>query len=196
MKLVAFNIGRIMNFIKARLNKDNLTNLLFFLGMQLGLGLSSLCLEISALLAGIFFWMTVIFVPLIVRDFSGVAFVGNKTFLNSKGESLVAKYPKHLGSVIVLTLLLAAFCSYSDDNINTAVLRLVLFLIPTLYFIYKNCPISILFYKTGRDKEITGITYITNSVHRHAEHSLSYEMRFNPRYNYLGSNIYHHHRKH
>jgi hypothetical protein len=163
MNLIDLNCGNFMRFIKSRLNRDNLTNILFWLSMNLGLAVSSLFDEISIVLARVFFWMTVIFVPLIIRDFSGIAFVGNKTFLNSKGENLASKYPKRLGIFIFLTLAGTAFSglimnAYLEGGINVTMLISIFFLIPTLYFIYKNCPISILFYKTGWDKEITGIT--------------------------------------
>ncbi|WP_342278556.1 hypothetical protein [Candidatus Tisiphia endosymbiont of Myopa tessellatipennis] len=76
--------------------------------------------------------------------------------------------------------------------------------IPTLYFIYKNCPISILFNKNAWQEEIIGMkagTYHANfpssSFNSNSYSSISHSNTIrspdiinDPSYRYLSSNIY------
>ena len=145
----------IVNFIKERLNRDNFWNVMFWVWMSSGLSAAWYFGESDTILGGVFFWITLILVPLVVKGCSEVVFIGNKVFLNSEGQSLVGKYPKHLGAIIILTiavmiitgLVMDKCFDHVNNDISSTILTSILFLIPTLYFIYKNCPISILFNK-------------------------------------------------
>lgn len=167
-----------MGFIKSRLNIDNFWNLMFWLGMSGGISAALSLGEINAVLGGVLFWMTIIFVPLIIKGCSEVAYIGNKVFLNSKGESLAGKYPKNLGAIIILAIIMMIVTR----------LTAILFLIPTLYFIYKNCPVSILFNKyawyansgTGFYQKGHAPSFNTNR-----------DIYYSPLYSDISGNIYH-----
>ena len=89
-----------------------------------------------------------------------------------------------------------------SDATGTTILLSLFFLIPTLYFISKNCPITILFYKNAWCEEVTDIRQMTpeeaarfhsTGFKSHGEISRSSIPNYgsSPQYSYLSSNTYH-----
>jgi hypothetical protein len=140
----------IMGFIKARLNKDNFWNLMFWLGMTVGTAISE-CLSSNRLLFGISICATLFLVPFIIKTAQDVKFDKKYGFFDNNGRSLgFAKDapPKLLFFVIVLSIFLIIYLSSGIlfFGSKTAYLSIVYFNV-ALSFIYKNCPISVMFSK-------------------------------------------------
>jgi len=144
-------------FIKARKNKDNFWNLMFTVGMILGWSITFGFGKQYSTAAFISAWSTILGVPFIVRHFSKITFSDGK-FLNREGIEL--DIPKQVpnGFFLVATTVIAVMLtgaiadsfakSHPDSIINLIflpILSIELFFIPVLFFIFKNCPISILF---------------------------------------------------
>jgi hypothetical protein len=144
----------IMSFIKSRLNRDNFWNLMFWLGVTLCVMLSEYFND-NKLFAGLSLWLGILGVPFIVKQMQDVKFDKKYGFFNASGRSLKDSMPMRWGFSIISSIGLIAIMRLINDKFssdpNTS-LSMVLYwsifcLIPTLYFIYKNCPISILFNK-------------------------------------------------
>ena len=192
------------NFIKARLNRDNFWNLMLWFGMSFGWCVTFSIDELYPTISLITFWLTLLGVPYAVKKANKLSFDKKKGFFNKEGRSLKNVYPKDLGNVTWLTFLLFPLECFIFDGM--ACTLSLFFLTPILYFILKNCPITILFYKNAWCKEVTGIKPMTpeeaaamrtksnSSIIRH--HSLIYSTRkpnyySNPQYRHLPQNIYH-----
>lgn len=196
-----------MNFIKSRLNKDNFWNLMFWVGMTIGLSITEIFGDQNPVAAFVSAWITILGMPYIMTKARPVTFDKNDGFFNSDGMSLKNSYPTRLGVVIFITLLLLAFIGLIVDSshINTpplldAVFMLSFFiLIPTLYFIYKNCPISILFNKHTWCSTIPGLenaTIHTNShfLDKHRTFNIRHterNMHSDPSRSWMVGNMYH-----
>lgn len=149
--------SRLPNWLQARLNKDNLWNLVFafamssgfFLAMELGKEYSKQAFFLS--------WTTILGVPLLVKYFTKISFADGK-FLNKERKEL--NLPDQLPNgffIIVSTILSIIITGAIIDSFNGAsveefaprfsrfLLLSEFFFIPVLFFIFKNCPISILF---------------------------------------------------
>ena len=187
-----------MNFIKSRLNSDNFWNLMFWLGMSVGNVFSESCDDINVACSSL--WITILVVPFIVSKAQKITFNKENGFFNSKGRSLKASYPKALAGVIVLTILLIACMGFVADGNKSSMLALLFsdliaplfFLIPTLYFIYKNCPIAILFNRHIRHfiKPMSQAELAQMNASSSSLFSDSAARYTNPRYSYLPQNIY------
>jgi hypothetical protein len=191
-----------MNFIKSRLNSDNFWNLIFWLGMSVGWFVVFQFGKANPDGACIASWSTLLGVPFIVGKAQKITFNKEDGYFNSKGESLKASYPKELGRIIVLTIGLIVFMGFMIDSSKSAVLVKLFsnsiislfFLIPTLYFIYKNCPIAILFNRHIRhfikpmsQAELAQRRASSSSFHRPVS---AFDKLTNPRYCYLSQNVY------
>ncbi|WP_375331188.1 hypothetical protein [Candidatus Tisiphia endosymbiont of Oplodontha viridula] len=169
-----------MNWIKSRLNKDNFWNLMFWWGMSLGLFLSVL-LDEYKYVSNALFWITILLVPYLVAKYSKVEYTEDKIFLNSEGQNLMNRLPKQLFWVIVLMFvvtvwvgsILDTYWEKASDFIAFPLLFSIFILIPTLYFICKNCPISILFNKNAWQQEIIGMKAGTYNANVHSASTFS-----------------------
>lgn len=70
-----FNKG----FIRSRMNKDNFWNLMFFVGLNFGFGISYLIISLAEngkypISASMVFWLTILGVPYLVKRNSGITF--------------------------------------------------------------------------------------------------------------------------
>jgi hypothetical protein len=148
------------SFIDSRKNKDNFWNLMFAVGFIIGMGLVFITAPKAPapwpIYSSIIFWTTLLGVPLVVRHFSKITFIDGK-FLNKEGIKL--DIPKQLpnGFFLVATTIGTAILigAISDklakshpmivDFIFAPIFLILFFFIPVLFFIFKNCPISILF---------------------------------------------------
>ena len=137
-----------MGFIKSRLNKDNFWNLIFWLGMTLFTVLSEYFNNI-ALVEYSLLYFAILGLPFIVKQIQDVKFDKKYGFFNSDGRSLGSAkdcVPKQLLFIIVLSIFLITYLSSGKINLGFASLYWsILSFNITLYFIYKNCPISVMF---------------------------------------------------
>ena len=197
-----------MSFIKSRMNKDNFWNLMFWLGMSLCSGSFVLFSEYKYdKLSFLFFLLTILGIPFIVKKCTKITFNKENGFFNSKGESLKNRHPRAFGIVFFASIGIAALVGGLIDkhgeNLDTSIGIIILFstffLIPTLYFIYKNCPISILFNKNAWCEEVTGITPNAHSMYNgsssiHKSNNINnptpINCRHSPNYSWMVGNIY------
>jgi hypothetical protein len=185
------------------LSKNRFWNLVFWAGMSFGIslafsmsGMNSPSGEFS-LWSSFVAWLTIIGVPITVKHFSKTTFVKDSIFLDKEGQEInIAKdLPSGLLAIIatvVATFLIGAvlntvFKDISAD-IKTSLTVSTFFLIPILFFIFKNCPISILFnFKCWR--------YLSANAPAHSI-KLSEHKNYvtDPAYRHLSINLYHRHR--
>jgi len=137
-----------MSFIKSRMNKDNFWNLMFWLGMTLFTVLGE-CFNSIKWLEYSFFCFAGLGVPLIIKQIQDVKFDKKYGFFINNGKSLGSAedcMPKQLLFIIVLSIFLIVYLS--SGKINLGFVTLYWSILPlsiTLYFIYNNRPISIMF---------------------------------------------------
>ena len=125
--------------------------------------------------------ITLFVVPKFLVMFNKVTYTEDKTFLNKQNQSLTDMLPKNLGTVFALTIALTAFVFVPFFMLNGVILFDLtattflgfLLAIPTLYFIYKNCPISILFNKNAWQEEVIGIKAGTYNANVHSSSTFS-----------------------
>jgi hypothetical protein len=201
------------------LTKDRFWSFVFWFGMSFGMAVTmSVSKEQQAKysLGTILIWATMIFVPMIVRHFSKTTFIKKDTFANSEGMLIDKKqmpysFPLAAMSGLAIAFIVAElFLSNSDfDFTSSLVMSLSLFSGISLYFILKNCPISILFnrkfwtfeFKAGGfaknsgHRASTGVTnsmtdYYQSSSYNNSCGSYDYQ-RYSPSYSHLANNIYH-----
>lgn len=140
------------------LTKDRFWNFVFWFGMSLGLSATLIiggCRKSTTTFSywsSFFFWLTIIVVPLILKIFNGTKFIKALTFANSEGQILTEEQRPYLFGYSIFAGLLLVFIvaeTIFPKNPQHFMFDLVgsaLFFTPiSLYFIYKNCPISILF---------------------------------------------------
>jgi hypothetical protein len=191
------------NFFAARCNKDNFWNIMFWLGMTSGLSMF-FSLDKDQWYLGVFvFFGTLFLVPYSVRTFCKVTYTEQKTFINSQGSLLTDRYPTKIVSIFLLALAVCVFTgrkldSFKDlpDSIAFAILLGNFFLVPTIYFIKINCPISILFNKDAWCPEVAGVVFQHSSSHSFSSHTSPSSLSpsswsTNPSYRHLGGNMHH-----
>ena len=201
------------------LTKDRLWNFVFWFGMSFGMAVTmSVSKEQQAeySLGTILIWATMICVPMIVRHFSKTTFIKKDTFVNSEGVIISKKQMPYSFSLAGMSGLGIAFIVaelfFPKGKLGFASLLAMYFSLfsgISLYFILKNCPISILFnrkfwtfeFKAGgfaRNSSHRASTGITNSMTDYYQSSSynnscgSYDyQRYSPSYSHLANNIYH-----
>ncbi|WP_375333260.1 MULTISPECIES: hypothetical protein [unclassified Candidatus Tisiphia] len=164
-----------MNWIKSRLNKDNFWNLMFWSGVVFSVFMVILLDELlhNKVVNFISAWITILLVPYLIARCNKVKYTEDKIFLNSEGQNLMNRLPKQLFWVILLMFAVTVWVGSMldthwkdvNDFISSILIVGTLLSVPTLYFIYKNCPISILFNKNAWQQEIIGMkagTYNSN----------------------------------
>lgn len=155
-----------MEWLKERINRDNFWNLMFWVGVTISVLVTELLVysfEIG-LLGLILFIISMTIVPYIIASFNKVKYIEGKIFLNAKNKDLSAKLPKKFSIVFLINFILSVFIYVPYvllDNKGVAGMPFtttaaLIFALPTLYFIYLNCPISILFTNTAWKLGITG----------------------------------------
>jgi hypothetical protein len=121
-------------------NKDNFWNFIFALGMILG-----------SITIGFVF--SLIIMVLILKRFSKITFLDGKVF-NSQGKELSLEKQTPSAVFVILTTVastvwismhFSAYLNALPSTVSAAIIISSLVFIPTLFFILKNCPISILF---------------------------------------------------
>jgi len=191
------------NFFKSRWNKDNFCTLMFFV-----------CSVLSIFILGIFFevkfggaFVTILVVGFCVSRFNPVSCIkyeGKKkgklpVFLNSQGQYLNNRLPKELLFSIIAMAFWSALGFVLKIKISKLEATALMLLMPTLYFILKNCPISIMYKKEAWTPKVHGIypntsqSIKTSDLHRYSKtaSSASFERSFCSTYRSLPGNIFH-----
>ena len=187
------------------LTKDRFWNFVFWFAMSFGFAVTfSVSSEQQAKynLGTIFIWATMIGVPLLVRHFSKTTCVKDNIFLNSEGDLITEEQtPKStflaLLAGVGLTFIIAE--TILPKGYNNFFLDIVFFLSVfsgiSLYFIYKNCPISILFNRKAwelRSTERRKSSGNDDYYERHRRNSNNSHARtYDSSYRHLPGNIHH-----
>ena len=190
------------------LTKDRFWNFVFWFGMSFGFAVTfSVSSEQQAKysLGTIFIWATMIGVPLLVRHFSKTTCVKDSIFLNSEGDLITEEQtPKStflaLLAGVGLTFIIAE--TILPKGYDNFFLDIVFFLSVfsgiSLYFIYKNCPISILFNRKAwscekvNNSDQNSKLFDDSYEHRCQTNShYSHDRVYSPSYRHLPQNIYH-----
>ena len=193
------------------LSRDNFVNLMFWVGMTLGMVLAE-CFSAGSTTSFVILWTTLLLVPYFTKMVQAITFLRGQGFFARDGRSLQDSYPSSLGWVFALTILILIILGAVADELHlnmethlASVVWSIFFLIPTLYFMKRNCPIAILFnlnaWRGGlpNTKRVKGSSFRchnSSSLSASPSHSstLTPEKYFTqPGYRHLGGNI--HHRK-
>lgn len=191
------------SFIKARLNKDNFWNLMFFLTffIELSIGYAT-----PQPFGGVIFWFAIIVAILLIKHNSHLTFDKEKLeFTTSQGNKI-----QKAGLLFIWLLIISFFLSAGIVGLITEwfsikhlLLEQFLFaffftLLPSLYCIIRNFPIAVYFKKEAwvGDGTIQAHNFSehnrNNSHHLSDIHSNSRESLItSPRYRYLSCNIHH-----
>ncbi len=203
-----------MNFIIARFSRDNFWNLIVYFGVLLTVCISvqidSMCCLISAFTVA----------PYILTRFNKIRYLENGACVNSRGNDLSNRLPLLILPIIILNFILCVFgdvaglfgfLSKIPQPFKFTAFIGCIMLWPMLYFIIKNCPISILFNVESWFGNSSGSAsgFIRSSEshsalhHRPMNNSQAYSSSSNdfitsPVYSYLPQNVYHnsHHNSH
>ena len=143
------------NFIKARLNKDNFWNLMFLIFTSLIVFIAQLLMDF---IPGGFLLLfaAIILSPYFVAKFNAVGYKNNEFISSTTNRKLGQYAPKYLGFLIWCAIPFTVFWSllihskapYLDENM--ALYNAIFWFVPTMYFILKNLPISMIFNKQAR----------------------------------------------
>jgi hypothetical protein len=184
------------------LTKDRVWNLVFWFGISSGLSLGSF-VKFTLRMPDLFLvivWSTLLGVPLIVTLANRTCFIKRDVFNNSQGIELT-KEQMPTGNFIWLTMLSVALTFVVSDKYAGRHALSAFFAFNgllsgfSLYFIFKNCPISILFnYKFwdfklyyGRQNSSSNQDYYDRMNRTHN----SFNKITNPGYSYRPENIWH-----
>lgn len=135
------------------LTKDRFWNFVFWFGMSSGLAIAHfLRTNLQMLDTAIFIYLsTLLFIPVLLILFNKTRFIQKDTFTNSEGIVIADKQMPYSISLAIITgvgfsILLSEFLPKNSNSLFVAfALATFVFSGFSLYFIFKNCPISILF---------------------------------------------------
>ena len=193
------------------LNKDRLWNFVFWFGMSFGFAAGLVISEINSkqntfsYWSSFFFWSTIVGVPMIVRYYSKTTLIKKDTFANSEGVLISKKQMPYSFPLAAISGLAIAFIVaelfLSNTNfyfISSLILSFSFFSGISLYFILKNCPISILFNRKFWTFEFKAGTNNKSRLFKDdfqgrssKEESLN---RLSPARSYRSNNVYYRHR--
>ena len=169
------------NFINARLNKDNLFNVLFFLGMSGGYNLASF-LKIQPA-SSIIALVTTFAMVFMVKRSASITFDKEKMeFIHSNGSRSKNNGIGLLLITLVSSVLFIAFIVGPENDITPIAARTSLIFFPVLYCIIRNLPIAVYFKKEAwidYSGKVSSDSFSDNS------------RRTNPHYSHLPYNIWH-----
>ena len=195
-----------------KMSKDRFWNFVFWFGMSVGFSTASAIKGLPSI-ASMVFWLTLVFVPLAIFFFSKTTFIKDSIFLTKEGRKIDIK--KDLPTrfpIVVTTVAFTVLTVAVLDKIGTAIPTIVavtilinvFFLIPTLFFVFKNCPISILFNRklwsyiaanalksSPRSNLFNSRNHTNTPVYTNGLNNQYNDYRYNPAYSAYSSNIYH-----
>jgi hypothetical protein len=146
--------------------KDNFWNLMFWVGMVSSIFVSEQLHDLSPVLSLICIILSFVTVPGLLINFNKVSFIAPETFINSNGENLQHRFPKHFPIVFVINLLTSGIIiSKNFNELSVTSITAIFMTLPTLYFIFKNCPISIITHAKAWKEEVIGWKYDPNAPH-------------------------------
>lgn len=138
-------------FISSRLNRDNLWNLFFSLGLASGFALAQLFDNDGSTLPFFISLATIITLLVLIAFYNKVTINEEGKFLNSNGTDITDRHPSLL-ALLFFTIGVPSFiaiilqASAMQHLILPDIISfLILFSGPSLYFIIINCPIAIMF---------------------------------------------------
>jgi hypothetical protein len=142
-------------FIASRMNKDNFWNLMFLILPSIPVFIAQ---EVMDFIPGGAFLLLAILIlsPYLVSKANKVEYRDDMFRSTSTNRILCPYMPEAVGFILWLaipfTTLWVLYIKYPLLNKNLAVYNLVFWFVPTMYFILKNLPISIIFNKTAWTK--------------------------------------------
>ena len=188
------------------LTKDRFWNFVFWFGMSFGMASAAFAKSGLGLLATskVIMWSTIALVPLIVVLANKTRFIKKNTFANSEGI-IIAKEQRPKATFLALLagiglafVIAETVLPKGNGNFFAALVFFTsLFSGISLYFIYKNCPISILFNRRAWSFEKLDSTEQNSKLFdNHFDQSQrssrdAQDRRCSPSYQSLGQNIYH-----
>ncbi|MCA0253867.1 MAG: hypothetical protein LCH20_00050 [Proteobacteria bacterium] len=180
------------------LTKDRFWNFVFWFGMSTFWTIAAIMAQAKIpTLPGIVVLISLIVFPVAVSVCNGTTFVKDTIFKNSEGiEFNTAKRAPNVLLLILSTFGLTALTGlFLDahkeipDALSAFIGFNVMFGVPSLFFIFKNCPISILFNrKTWQLRAMTDEEYLAM---RRRDDSMT-----NPACSSFSGNIYHNSHRH
>ena len=192
--------------IKARLNKDNFWNLMFLTLPSFAVFIAQ---EVMNLIPGgiLLLLATLILSPYLVSRVNKVEYKDDMFHSTSTKRALCPYMPEAVGFVLWSTIPFTAFwilfLHNKQPNLdeNLAVYNIIFWFVPTIYFILKNYPISMIFNKTAWTKnDGTSVSDSSSDNWRNNPHHFSSAKKTSsfkeslitsPRYRYLSCNIFH-----
>jgi len=130
---------------------------MFWVGIVLAVFISELLSNISSLLSLLCIVLSILFVPSRLTKLNKVEYTKDKIFLNSQKENLKERLPTKFPVVLLINLIIfPIILSRYFNALNISVIIGLVLLLPTLYFVIINCPISILFNINAWTPEIAG----------------------------------------
>ena len=184
-------------FIASRLNKDNFWNIVFLSGTTFSVGVAQLLMD---LIPGgiILLFLTLVLAPYLISKANPLMYKDKIFHSFSANRAIASALPQATGFILFLSIPFTVFWvlfihdKYPHLDENMAVYNAIFWFIPTVYFIIKNYPISMLFYKNAWYIEGAN-TYSSNSNHsKHHESLLSTNQLINnPINNWYSGNIFH-----
>jgi len=193
-------------FIASRLNRDNFWNIVFLSVTTFSVGVAQLLMD---LIPGgiILLFLTLVLAPYLITKANPLIYKDKIFHSLATNRAIASALPQATGFILFLSIPFTIFWvlfihdKYPHLDENMAVYNAVFWFIPTIYFIIKNYPISMLFYKNAWYVECANIYSSNDSVGR-SHNSFSrdisqinspYNRRHNPINNYSATNS--HYRK-
>ena len=173
------------------LTKDRIWNIVTFVSVIIALLIAEQT-KSALLVVG-----SITLVPYICFRFNKVTYSAEGVFVSSNGEDLSARLPKRLGMILCITLIAisATFTSlpnFLPHRFIVPSFAMLIFIIPFLYFMVINCPISILCNKNSYQKEVSGIVPSAHSsFYNSKERQVAIDRRCSASYSMLVGNAFH-----
>ena len=158
-KQLEFNIPNMPKdgFIASRMNKDNFWNLMFLLLPSIPLFIAQTLMDFIP--GGAFLLLVILILsPYLVSKANKVEYRDDMFRSTSTNRILCPYMPKATGFILWCSIPFTAFCilllhakaRHLDENM--ALYNAIFWFVPTMYFILKNLPISIIFNKKAWTK--------------------------------------------
>ena len=173
-----------------KMSKDRFWNFVFWFGMSAGFSAASSIKAFPSIAIALFL-LTLIIVPLTVFLFSKTTFVKDSIFLTREGREIdITKDLPTRFPIVVTTVAFTVLTGAILDKIGTAIPNIVAAtILINVFFVFKNCPISILF-----NRKLW--SYIAANAPMPTRRRNEESTSTSSHYWYLPNNIYNpHHRK-
>ena len=182
------------------LNKDRLWNFVFWFGMSFGMALGNVIKFRLGLedLSSTVDLATLFIMPIALLVFNRTRFIKKDTFANSEGVLISKKqmpYSFPLATISGLPIAFVVGTTILSKDVSSFFGAFIFFLSLSsgisLYFILKNCPISILFNRKFWTFEFKAGGVVNNKGHHDSSSRDYYNRIHSPSYRHLPQNIFH-----